>query len=95
MPEPVFKPHQPRGRFTVELVGARGEGWNTIDNLDGACLESNTRDDAENMATFARAYVKRHGDVDFNSFPYKLEDPLVYDQGTKRPWIIAGAQRTT
>lgn len=73
-----FKPYQTHGRFSVELIGGRGEGWNLIDNLDGYCLEYDTKAEALVAKQFAVAYVKLHGDIDLGSFPYDLNSPLTY-----------------
>jgi hypothetical protein len=82
----TYRPYQWRGRFVVEPIGPRGEGWNLIDDLDGGCLEFHTKAEAEAAATFARAYVRKYGDIDLNSFPYDLESPVSYAEDTERPW---------
>jgi hypothetical protein len=66
-----------RGRFYI----LRDEdGWTVVDSAehaDGGCLSFETRREAEGAATFARAYVRKWGDVDFQSFPYSLDDEPV------------------
>jgi hypothetical protein len=57
------------------MVDPAADGWNAVDNRYNTCLWLKTKRDAEECCTFARAYVKRHGDINFNSFPYNLDTP--------------------
>jgi hypothetical protein len=82
----MFRKHQTKGRFTVERVGAKGEGWNVIDNLDASCLVWDTKSEAEMEATFCRTYVKKWGDIDLNCYPMNLGTPLTYVDETERDW---------
>lgn len=63
-------------RFGVE--GSRG-CWNAIDWAYGAAVSFGTKVDAQGIVRFAYEYVKRHGDIDFGSMPYRLCDELHYD----------------
>jgi hypothetical protein len=78
-----YKPYQTRGRFYVERLD---EGWNVVDDLDAYCVNTTTKREAEDLATFARQYVKQHGDIDFGSFPHSLDPPLSYTTGKTRDW---------
>jgi hypothetical protein len=88
---PTFKKGQTRGRFYIE----KEENWCLIDSIDGTLVGFDTKIEAEESASFARAYVKRHGDIDFLSFPYDLDQELYYDvSGCRegfleaRPWVV-------
>ena len=72
-------------RFTIE--GQRGE-WDLIDWAYATVVGFPRKADAQDAHWFAREYVKRHGDIDFRSFPYRLEDPLDYEnaQGVADFW---------
>lgn len=78
-----YKPYQTGGRFYVERLD---EGWNVVDDLDAYCVNTATKREAENLAAFARQYVRRHGDIDFGSFPHSLDQPLSYATGKTRDW---------
>ncbi len=66
-----------RGRFYIE-EDACGE-WNVVDTIDGTLIGNANRNRAMECKRFAIAYVRLHGDIDFCSFPYTLEQPLYYD----------------
>lgn len=90
---PRFKEFQSRGRFFIEREG--DETWQVVDEIDGTLIGFQTKREAEEAATFARDYVRRHGDIDFLSFPYSWDQALSYcnRQSTEleillevRPW---------
>lgn len=58
------------GRFLVERDG---DGWTLSDYFDGRCLSFDTKREALRAALFALAYVRRWGGIDFDSFPYGLD----------------------
>lgn len=65
-------------RFEVE--GERGD-WQVIDWAYATTIGGfETKADAIEAKRFASEYVKKHGDIDFNSFPYSLDEPLLYDR---------------
>jgi hypothetical protein len=79
---------EPRSaRFTIE--GERGE-WMLIDWAYGNTVGFARKADAQDAHWFAREYVKEHGDIDFSTFPYELEEPLVYDdvERVRRWWSV-------
>lgn len=59
-----------RGRFVV----TREDGWTVGDSLTGMCVSFDTKSEAEEAATFARAYTKKWGGIDLGSFPYSLDE---------------------
>jgi hypothetical protein len=64
-----------RGRFYIERV----DGWTVVDSAphaDGGCLSWDTKREAEGAARFAREYVRKWGDIDFQSFPMSLDEPF-------------------
>jgi hypothetical protein len=69
----MHDPRKVRGRFAVEHDC---DGWTVVDYAYGLSISSDTRAEAERMATFARAYVKKHGDINFDSFPYSMREEL-------------------
>lgn len=85
----TFKRYQTRGRFCVEPYGDN-DGWQLVDNLDGYTIWQRSRRAAQEAATFAREYVKAHGDIDLGAFPYDVDTPLRYDRypgdEDRRPW---------
>lgn len=67
---------EPRqGRFFVERIG---DDWQVVDWAYAATLGADIKAQATEIARMARAYVKKHGDIDFGSFPYTLDQPLEY-----------------
>jgi hypothetical protein len=60
-----------RGRFYVERDL---DGWTVVDADTTGCLSWDTKKEAEDMARFARAYVRKWGSIDFQSFPYSLDE---------------------
>lgn len=79
-----FRKGEVWGRFEVE---PSYEGWNMIDNFDCCVVEVETKREALEIAAFAREYVRRHGDIDVNSFPYTLDALLHYHRDTVRVWL--------
>lgn len=80
----TFKKGQVRNRITLwrpETV-AVGE-WTMVDELDSFIVGFSTRTDAEAAARFARAYIRKHGDIYFGSFPYSLDQPLPTEKDCK------------
>lgn len=69
-----FPPRMPR----FEVDGSRGN-WMVYDWAYAKSLAFDLRKEADAAARFARAYVKRHGDIDFDSFPYEITQELHYD----------------
>jgi len=63
-------------RFTVERAA---EGYDLVDWAYGTVLGFERRYEAVEMRRFAKAYVKRWGDIDLESAPYTLDDELNYD----------------
>lgn len=76
-----------QARFSVE--GERGT-WDLVDWAYAAVIGFDRKADAQEAHAFAREYVKRHGDIDFGSFPYQLSDTLHYDdpEQVERFWEI-------
>lgn len=62
-----------RGRFYIEH---NDDGWCVVDSYHGLVLANDTRREAEQMATFSRAYVRKWGDINFDSFPFSVNEPL-------------------
>ena len=83
------------GRFYIEHED--GE-WLLIDSIDGTLVGFETKREALENRYFARQYVKIHGDIDFCSFPYGLNEPLTYDkyEGREREYKedLTGAKST-
>lgn len=61
-----------RGRIYV----FHEDGWQIGDAKTGMCLCLDSKAQAERAALFARAYIRRHGDINLGSFPHTLETPL-------------------
>lgn len=79
---------QPRSaRFTIE--GERGD-WTLVDWAYATVVGFDRKADAQDAHWFARQYVKKHGDIDFRSFPYTLDDPLGYGdvEGVRHFWEV-------
>lgn len=74
-----FKRYQTRNRFQITDETGR---WQIVDWKDTTCLDCASKNEASKLATFCRAYVKRHGDIDLNSVPLDLDQALHYDAGT-------------
>jgi len=83
-----FRPFQANGRFYVERIESH---WQVVDAHSSKVLSFEKRADAEDAATFARAYVRRHGDIDLGSFPWAIDSALHYedDPGGHRPWRVS------
>lgn len=64
-------------RFVVER---QEEDWLLADYQYGSGLQFESRRAAEEAATFAREYVRRHGDINFDSFPFSLTEELDHQQ---------------
>lgn len=73
-----YRPFAPRGRFYLVDTRDGGDGWTLADDLDGSCVSFDTKAAADDAARFARRYVKRHGDIDLQSFPFQMDQPLTY-----------------
>lgn len=71
-----------RGRFYLD-DSCEG-GWQVVDRLDGSTLGHGSKRWASGVAQFARAYVRLWGDIDFQSFPYSLDEPFTGRVGTFR-----------
>lgn len=71
-----FKKYQVRGRIEVTLTG---DGWTVVDNFDSYLVGCKNKTQALDVARFARAYIREHGDIYFGSFPYSIDDPLPTD----------------
>lgn len=63
------------GRFELERL-RRGE-WSLIDNKYGFALIFNSKRAAERARAFVNAYVLKHGDINFDSFPFDINDLFV------------------
>lgn len=52
--------------------------WQCIDSKYELCLScgNGTKKDALSLKSFAIAYVKVHGDINFESFPFSIDEPL-------------------
>lgn len=94
-----YLPFRPRGRFYLVDTREGGDGWTLADDLDGSCVSFANRAQAEAAAGFARAYVRRHGDIDLQAFPYRLTSPLSYAHAdpfsngrSSRPWGLRDGQ---
>jgi hypothetical protein len=61
-----------RGRFYVEHDR---DGYTLVDALYGSCVSFESMRQAQRNATFARAYVRKWGEINVQSFPYTLDDP--------------------
>lgn len=76
-----FKPFDCVGRFMVCYEGKTSDGkhvWLTVDNLDSSIISHEFRNAANDCARFAREYVKTHGDIDLQNFPYAYDQKLTY-----------------
>jgi hypothetical protein len=63
-----------RSRFSVEH-NSDGE-WDLIDWKTGGVVCFLTKAEANDFKRFSKEYVKRHGDINFQSFPMDLDQPL-------------------
>ena len=76
-----FKPFDCVGRFMVCNEGKDSQGktvWLLVDNLDSSIVSFEAKRSAAQAATFARDYVRTHGDIDLQSFPYAYDQRLRY-----------------
>lgn len=79
-PKMSFKPFETRERFYVERFEDGDKmRCQLVDAMCGMTLGMGSMKEANDTATFARAYVKKHGDIDLGSFPYEIDAPLSYD----------------
>jgi len=62
-----------RGRFYVEQTL---DGWQIVDSAYALTLGCANKTAAMESARFARAYCAAQGDINFDSFPYSLDDPF-------------------
>lgn len=92
-----FKPYQTKNRFWVEKMNKERDavGAQVVDAIPGGTtVGASSVREAEDMARFARAYVKRHGDIDLACFPYSIDQELLYDRPVndpetdERPWYF-------
>lgn len=60
-----------RGRFSIEH---NDDGWCVLDHQHSSVMCGDTRREAEAEAKFCRAYVKKWGDINFNSYPWDLNE---------------------
>lgn len=74
-----FKMYQVRGRIEVLPSENIPGGWMVVDNLDGYLVDFYNYSQAIDAARFARAYIRKHGDIYFGSFPYTLTQPLLIE----------------
>jgi len=74
-----FRP--PDGRFEIEEIESwdGGRAYQVVDYAYANTIGGFSSREAREVLRFAKEYVERHGDIDFNSFPYDLDDELVYD----------------
>jgi len=87
----TYKLYQTRGRFFVAPSENIDGGWMLVDTLDGTLVDFRCRNHANKAARFARAYVRKHGDIDLASFPYELDQVYHWEpwEGrTPRPWDV-------
>ena len=76
-----FKPFDCVGRFMVCYEGVTSDGkpvWLLVDNLDSSIISHESRAAATRSAQHAREYVKTHGDIDLQNFPYAYDQRLTY-----------------
>jgi hypothetical protein len=52
------------------------DGWQIGDAKYGSCLCLDNKTQAQYAAKFARAYIRKHGDIDLGQFPFTLDTPL-------------------
>lgn len=68
----------PRGTRIRRLeIEEDDEGWLLIDRWRGECIGFNSKTAAMQCRAFANKYIKIHGDINLQSFPYRLEDEMV------------------
>lgn len=74
-----FSPRE--DRFEIEAYESwdGGTAYQVVDYAYANTIGGFSRREARDVLRFAEEYVERHGDIDFNSFPYDLDDELVYD----------------
>ena len=78
MNEKGYKQFQPRGRFYIVKEG----NWCLVDDIDGSLVGFDTKAEATDAKKFAAQYVRVHGDIDLQSFPFSIDQPLSYaDRG--------------
>ena len=89
-PKMTFKPFETRERFYIERFEDGGKmRCQLVDAMCGMTLGMETMKEAKDTATFARDYVKKHGDIDLGSFPYSIDAPLSYDSMLDdRDWYL-------
>ncbi len=63
-----------RGRFYLD--DSSEDGWQVVDSKWHGTIGHGAKTWAEGVARFARQYVTRWGDINFQKFPYSLETPL-------------------
>jgi hypothetical protein len=66
-----------RGRIYLEDTRSGGDGWTVVDSLTSGCMSFDTKRDAEEVASFVRAYLRKWGELNWDSFPFYLNSPPV------------------
>lgn len=84
---------EPRtGRIYVEHMPHEDPScrWQVSDAAYAVCVGFRTKREATEAASFYRAYIKRHGDIDLCSVPWSLDDELHYDDPERyeRWWAV-------
>lgn len=81
-----------RGRIYV----FHEDGWQIGDERTGMCLCLDSKTQAQECARFARAYIRRHGDINLGQFPFSLDTPLhpFCECGNSLPcWLHSAAEQ--
>jgi len=76
-------------RFELIPPSEDQDDWQVYDQAYMLVLGGHrTKKEATDMKSFANEYVRWHGDIDFNTFPYNLTDPLRYcdEDEVKKYW---------
>lgn len=63
-----------RGRLYVQRAGT----WQVVDTHYSSVVDFSTRQEAEKAATFYRAYIRQHGNINLMSVPRNLNSPLAF-----------------
>lgn len=72
---PKYKPYRVNGRF---YISSSSDGPCVVDDIDGSVIDWDTVRECRDFASFCRDYVRLHGDIDLQSVPYSIGDPLHY-----------------
>lgn len=82
----VWQPPPPlptaRGRFDVSMCDDR---WQIHDHRYGTTFSfgEGKRGEQRDGLRFVREYIRRHGDINLSSMPYRLEDPPHWNPGDR------------